>query len=114
MASALLEPEKIRESFPNPTIPKIHRMPHYFSIAEAHAALNDNATYVYSSCGNPSLGHYILTASDAKYLLHAGIDFIINFKTGVHPVVAPGANNTQIALQNASTKNPRPNSAYSK
>ena len=26
MASALLDPEKIRESFPNPTIPKIHGM----------------------------------------------------------------------------------------
>ena len=44
MASASLDPEKIRESFPNPTIPKIHGTPHYFSIAEAHAPLNENTT----------------------------------------------------------------------
>ena len=97
MASASLDPEKIRESFPNPTIPKIHGMLHYFSIAKAHAQLNENATSVYSSRGNPSLGNYILTASDAEYLLRAGIAFIIPFNPGVHPVVAPGATNSQIA-----------------
>ena len=52
---------------------------------------------MYSSRGNPDLGHYILTASDAKYLLRSGIAFIIPFNSGVHPVVAPGATNTQIA-----------------
>ena len=57
MSSASLDPEKIRESFPNPTIPKIHGTPHYFSITEAHAPLNENATSVYSSRGNPALGH---------------------------------------------------------
>ena len=90
-------PGKIRESFPNPTIPKIHGMPHYFSIAEAHAPLNENATSVYSSRGNPALDHYILTASDAKYLLCAGIAFIIPFTPGVHPVVALGTTDAQIA-----------------
>ena len=68
MAPASLDPEKIRESFPNPTIPKIYGAPHYFSIAEAYAPLNKNATSVYSSRGNPAPGHYILTASDAEYL----------------------------------------------
>ena len=34
MASASLDPEKIRESFPNPTIPKIHGTPHCVSDAE--------------------------------------------------------------------------------
>ena len=97
MASTSLDPEKIREIFPNLTMPKIHGTPHYFSIVEAHAPLNENATSVYSSCGNPALGHYILTMSDAKYLLRAGIDFIITFNPGVHPVVAPGSTNTQIA-----------------
>ena len=97
MASASLDPEKIRESFPNPTIPKIHGTPHYFSISEAHAPINKSATSVYSSRGNLSLGHYILTASDAEYLLHAGIDFIVPFNAGVHPVVAPRATDTQIA-----------------
>ena len=97
MASASLDPEQIRERFPNPTIPKIHRTPHYFSIAEAHTPLNENATSVYSSRGNPALGHYILTASDSKYLLRAGIAFIVPFNLGVHPVVAPGATDYQIA-----------------
>ena len=46
MASASLDPEKIRESVPNPTIPKIHGTPHYFSIAKAHALLNENATSI--------------------------------------------------------------------
>ena len=46
MASASLDPETIRENFPNPTIPIIHGTPHYFSIAEAHAPLNKNATSV--------------------------------------------------------------------
>ena len=97
MASASLDPEKIRESFPNLTTPKIHGMPHHFSITEAHAPLNKNVTSVYSSCGNPALGHYILNASDAKYLLRAGISFIIFFNLGVHPVVEPGSTNAQIA-----------------
>ena len=97
MASALLDPEKIRESFPNPTIPKIHGTHHSFSIAEAHAPLNKNATSVYSSRGNPALGHYILTELDAEYLLRAGIAFIITFNPGVHPIVAPGATDAQIA-----------------
>ena len=97
MASASLNLEIIRESFPNPTIPKIHGTPHYFSIAKAHTPLNKNATSVYSSYGNPALGHYILTASDAKYLLRNGTAFIIPFNLGVHPVVAPGATNAQIA-----------------
>ena len=97
MASASLEPEKIRESFPNPTIPKIHGTPHYFSISNAQAPLNENATSVYSSCGNPALGHYILSASDAKYLLRACIDFIIPFNPGVQPVVAPGSTDAQIS-----------------
>ena len=66
MASASLDPEKNRESFPNPTIPKIHGTPHYFRISEAYAHLNENTTSIYSSCGNPALGHYILTASDSK------------------------------------------------
>ena len=66
MASASLDLEKIQESFPNPTIPKIHRTPHYFSIAEAHAPLTKNATSIYYSRGNPALRHYILTASDAE------------------------------------------------
>ena len=79
MASALLDPEKIRERFPNPTIPITHRTPHYFSISEAHAPLNKNATYVYYFRGNPALGHYILTASYARYLLRSGIAFIIPF-----------------------------------
>ena len=97
MALALLDQEKIRESFPNPTIPKIHRTPHHFSIAEAHAPLNENATSVYSSRGNPALGHYILTASDAEYFLCSGIESIVPFKPGVHPVVAPGATDAEIA-----------------
>ena len=97
MASASLEPKKIRESFPKPTIPIIHGTPHYFSIAEAHVPLNENATCVYSSRGNPALGHYILTASDAKYLLRASITFIIPFNPGVHPVIAPGSTDAQIA-----------------
>ena len=71
-------------------------MPHYFSIAEAHAPLNEKATYVYSSRGNPALGHYILTASDDEYLLLSGISFIITFNLGIHPVVAPGATDAQI------------------
>ena len=96
MASASLDPEKIRESFPNPTIPKIHGTPHYFSIAEAHTPLNENATSVYSSRGNPSLGHYILTASDSEYLLRTVTAFTIPFNPGVHPVVAPGASDAQI------------------
>ena len=97
MASSSLHPEKIRESFPNPIIPKIHRTPHYFSIAKAHANLNGDATSVYSPRGNPALGHYILTASDDEYLLHSGIGFIIPFNPGVHPVIAPGATEDQIA-----------------
>ena len=97
MASASLHPGKIRESFPNPTIPKIHRTPQYFSTAKAHAPLNENANSMYSSRGNPSLGHYILTASDSEYLLRAGIAFIIPFNTGVHPFVEPGATDAQIA-----------------
>ena len=97
MASALLDPEKIREIFPNPTIPKIHRRPHYFSISKAHAPLNKNVTSMYSSHGSPALGHYILTALDAEYFLLAGIAFIIPFNTGIHPIVALGATDAQIA-----------------
>ena len=97
MASASLDPKIIRESFPNPTIPKIHRTPHYFSIAEAHTLLNENATSVCSSRGNPALGHYTLTVSDAKYPLRAGIAFIVTFNPVFHPVVAPGATEAQIA-----------------
>ena len=52
---------------------------------------------MYSSRGNPSLEHYIITASDAEYLLRAGIAFIIPFNLGVNPVVAPGATDAQIA-----------------
>ena len=96
MTSASLDKEKIRESFPNPTIPKINETPHYFSITEAHAPLNENATSVYSSSGNPSLGHYIITASDSEYLLRSGIAFIITFNPGFHPVVALGATDAQI------------------
>ena len=48
--------------------------------------------------GNPALGHYILTPSDAEYLLCSGITFIIPFKPGVHPVVAPKATDAQIAI----------------
>ena len=90
-------PRKICENFSNPTIRKIHRTPHFFSITEAHAPLKLNATSVYSSRGNPALGHYILTASDSEYLLHAGMAFIIPFNLDVHPVVAPGATDAQIA-----------------
>ena len=96
MASASLDPEKIRESFPNLTIPIIHGTAHYFSIAKVHASLNENATSVYSYRGNPALGHYILTALDAEYLLRSGIAFIILFNPGVHPVVAPEATDAQI------------------
>ena len=52
---------------------------------------------MYSSRGNPDLGHYILTASDDKYLLCSGISFIIPFNPGVRPAVAPGATDAQIA-----------------
>ena len=97
MTSASLDPEKIRESFPNPTIPKIHGTPHYFSIAEAHTPLNENATSVYSSCGNPALGHYILTASDAEYIFSAGVNFIRPINPGVHPILSPSATDAQIA-----------------
>ena len=97
MASALLDLEKIRESFPNPTTPKIHGTSHYFSISEAQALLNENTTSVYSSRENLALGHYILTALDADYLLCAGIAFIILFNPGVHPVVSPGSTDAQIA-----------------
>ena len=62
MALASLYPKNIRESFSNPTIPKIHGTPPYFSIDKGHAPINKNATSVYSSCGNPDLGYYILTA----------------------------------------------------
>ena len=99
MASASIDPEKIRESFPNPTIPKIHGTPHYFSIAEAHAPLKENATSIYSSCGNPALGHYILTASDAEYILRAVVNFILPFNPGVHPILAPVATDAKIAHQ---------------
>ena len=94
---SIARPRKIRESFPNPTIPKIHGTPHYFSIAEAHSPLKENATSVYSSRGNPALGHYIFTASDSEYLLRSGMDFIIPLNPGVHPIVSPGATNAQIA-----------------
>ena len=97
MASASPDPKNIRESFPNPTIPKIHRTPHYFSIAKAHAPINENTTSVYPSRGNPDHRHYILTASDAKYLLRSGIAFIVPFNPGVHPIVSPGATDAQIA-----------------
>ena len=97
MASALLDLEIFWKSFPNPTTPKIHGMPQYFSIAETHTPLNENTTSVYSSRGNLSLGHYILAASDAEYLLLSGIAFIIPFNPGVHPVVEPGATNAQIS-----------------
>ena len=52
---------------------------------------------MYSSRENPALGHYILTASDAKYLLRAIIAFIIPFNPGVHPIVSLGATDAQIA-----------------
>ena len=97
MESASLDPKKIRESFPNPTIHKIHRTPHYFSISKAHTPLSENATSVYSSRGNTALGHYILTALDAEYFLRSRISFIIPFNPGVHPVVSPGATDAQIA-----------------
>ena len=97
MTSAFPDPEKIREIFPNPTIPRIHRTPHYFRISEVHAPLNENATSVYSSHGNLALGHYIFTASYADYLLRSGISFIIPFKPVVHHVVAPGSTDAQIA-----------------
>ena len=97
MVLASLDPKKIRESFPNSTIHRIHGTPHYFSIAEVHAPLNENATSEYSSRGNPSLGHYIFTESDAKYLLRSSIAFIIPFNPGVHLVVAPGSTDAQIA-----------------
>ena len=99
MASASLDPENIWESFPNPTIPKIHGTPHYFSIAEAHAPLIENATSIYSSRGIPALGHYILTASEAEYFLRAGVNFIRPVNPGVHPVLTPGATAAQIAHQ---------------
>ena len=97
MVLASLDPKKIRESFPNSTIHRIHGTPHYFSIAEAHAPLNENATSEYSSRGNPSLGHYILTASDSEYLLRTVTAFTIPFNPGVHPVVAPGSTDAQIS-----------------
>ena len=90
---------KIQESFPNPNIPKIHGTPHYFSIAEAQSPLNENDTSVYSSHGNPALGHYILTASDAEYILRAGVNFIRPVNPSVHPILAPGATDAQIAHQ---------------
>ena len=52
---------------------------------------------MYSSSGNPALGHYILITSDAEYLLRASIAFIVPFNPGVHPVVAPVATDAQIA-----------------
>ena len=97
MASASLDPEKIRKSFPNPIIPKIHGTPQYFGITKANTPLNKNATSVYSSRGNPALGYYILTSSDADDLLRTGIAFIIMFNPGVHPVLVPGATDAQIA-----------------
>ena len=97
MASASPDPKNIRESFPNPTIPNIHGTPHYFSIDKGHAPINENATSVYYSRGNPAIGHYILTASGAEYLLRSGIVFITPFDLGVHPIVAPGATDAQIA-----------------
>ena len=100
MASASLNPEKILESFPNPTIIKLHGTPHYFSITKAHALLNKNATSVYSSQENPALGHHILTASDAEYLLRAGVNFIRPINLGVHSILAQEATNAQIAHGN--------------
>ena len=97
MASASLDPEKIRESFPNPTIPKIHRTPHYSRITKVHAPLNENATSVYSSRRNSALSVTVYLVSDAKYLLRSGISLIIPFNSGVHPVVALGATDAQIA-----------------
>ena len=97
MASASLDPEKIRESFPKPTIPKIYGILHYFSIAEAHAPLNESAVSVYSPRKNPALGHYNLTVSDAKYLLRSGIASIILFNPGIHRGVALGSTDAQIA-----------------
>ena len=99
MASASLEPEKIRESILKPKIPKIHGTPHYFSISEAHVPLNKNATSIYPSRGNPALGNYTLTASDAEYFLSAGVNFVRPVNPGVHPFLTPGATATQIAHQ---------------
>ena len=39
----------------------------------------------------------ILTASDAEYLLHAGIAFIVPFNPGIRPVVSLGDTKDQIA-----------------
>ena len=96
MATASLDPEKIRESFPNPTIPKITGTPNYFSIAEAHMPLNANSASVYSARGNGALGHYILTATATEYLRQAGVNFIRPSNPGVHPIVPTGSTDPQI------------------
>ena len=61
--------------------------------------LNANSASVYSAQVNVALGHYILTASAAEYLLQYGVNFIRPINTGVHPIVQSGSTDAQIAYK---------------
>ena len=90
--------ESIADAMPHPTLPKIHGVPTYESIADLHRRLNENAASVQTNLGGGRHGYLALTISAQKYNQVTGHGFVIPADPGPFPILPPDATPAQVKL----------------
>ena len=93
--------EKIKDSFPHPTIDPIIGQPGYDSIKPMHQKLNANAASIISHLGNGRLGLLFLTVAPAVFNTLSATAFVPPVNPGPLPHYPPGATQFQIQATNA-------------
>ena len=84
--------EKIKDSFPHPTIDPIIGQPGYDSIKPMHQKLNANAASIISHLGNGRLGLLFLTVAPAVFNTLSATAFVPPVNPGPLPHYPPRCN----------------------
>ena len=79
--------DKIIDSFPFLTLPKISSEPNYETISELHTKLNANATFIQTNLGGGTLGHLWLTLRPAVYGTLTDTAFEPPVNPGSQPII---------------------------
>ena len=93
--------DKIKDSFPHPTIDPIVGQPGYETIKPVHQKLNANAASIVSHLGNGRLGLLYLTVQPTVFATLSAVAFIPPTNPGPQALYPPGATQYQIQAVNA-------------
>ena len=100
--------EGIINTFPHPTLARVHRIPDYRALRDTSLILNGNAASVPSNLGDGRNGHLFLTMTDVEYQRQTGVLPQIPINPGPPPAIPINATSAQVnILMNAYNENLR-------